>query len=609
MFLPFFALIGIFIIFVTVLSQSIYAQLNPLELEISHGIMPNSSELIPLQILKLENVSLVSANQTEIEEAVERTLVSRPVFIENDNFSNPVVDTIVPNGTLLNVDKVSNRNNLSFFKCADCFVIYNTTATPFASSANFSGLNNSLNTLQPFLSAASLPSNETSLTNDTDFYDIVLKKIQLDNHVLSDSGIIKSLVAEPAIAKKDDLLLFLSNHYMLRSTDNGDNWSLVDMHNDSLIDICCDNRILYDDKHEIFVWYAQGEEKNNVNTARIAISKDGISWLMYYFKPSDIGNYLPARWFDFPHLVVGDKYLYLFTSVIHKYPSGLVMRISLDDLAHCNPSHLTNTSDLSNCSASYDYYYSLWKPNFAPIYNIDETLYWIHHISNNNTRIYQWDENSNFTTIKYKDVEIDPWKPLEKNKSKCDPDSQTFEQNWCIRSDSRVLAGWKVGDQIGFFWNADFNSTSKTGQNINFPYINGATFEVGPDKVEYKGRPYIYNNGTVFLYPAVSVNSNNEVGMLAFYGEAILKPSFIFGTTKNISTNLPWDTEIIKQSDRIPLVHYRSNDTNRTNVLSWGDYVTLNSEGTRWYGTAFVLEGGEGEDFIQPYYFLVEKRE
>jgi hypothetical protein len=97
--------------------------------------------------------------------------------------------------------------------------------------------------------------------------------------------------------------------------------------------------------------------------------------------------------------------------------------------------------------------------------------------------------------------------------------------------------------------------------------------------------------------------------MLAFYGEAILKPSFIFGTTKNISTNFHWDIEIIKQSDRIPLVHYRSNDTNRTNVLSWGDYVTLNSEGSRWYGTAFVLEGGEGEDFIQPYYFLVEKRE
>ena len=178
MFLPFFSFIGIFIIFVTVLSQSIYAQVNPLELEISHGIMPNSSELIPLQILKLENVSFVSTNQTEIEEAVEKTLVSNPVYIENDNFSNPIVDTIVPNGTLLNVDKISNRDNLSFFRCADCFVIYNSTATPFATATNLSRLNNSLNT-QPFLTAAaSVPTNETSLTNDTDYYDVTLKKIQ-----------------------------------------------------------------------------------------------------------------------------------------------------------------------------------------------------------------------------------------------------------------------------------------------------------------------------------------------------------------------------------------------------------------------------------------------
>ena len=152
-----------------------------------------------------------------------------------------------------------------------------------------------------------------------------LKKFNLKNSLMDNSGIIKSLVAEPTVAKKKNLLLFLSNHYMMRSTDNGDNWSLLDMRSDSLIDICCDNRIVYDEKHQIFIWYAQGEEENKVNTGRIAVSKDGIYWLMYYFEPSDIANYLPKRWFDFPHLVVGDKYLYLFTTVVHKHPSGLVL--------------------------------------------------------------------------------------------------------------------------------------------------------------------------------------------------------------------------------------------------------------------------------------------
>jgi hypothetical protein len=138
---------------------------------------------------------------------------------------------------------------------------------------------------------------------------------------------------------------------------------------------------------------------------------------------------------------------------------------------------------------------------------------------------------------------------------------------------------------------------------FQFPYINGATFEIGAEGINYKGRPYIYNSGTTFLYPAISINSNGEIGMLAYYGEEVLKPSILFGTTKHIDKNFPWDIQVLTKSSHIPRIYYDKT----LDIKSWGDFTTLYSEGSIWYGTAFVLEGGRSNQNIQPYYIVVDK--
>lgn len=587
------------------------------------GVRPNDpNKIIPKNVLVFnENLTSLN-NKTEIEEAIEKSYASEDIIISNKNYSPPQSDTLIPNATILNQNKLEQLNNTSFLNCKNCYLTYaeadKVILQPFDFSSENSTLSNTnSNTTIPviktnvgYINATIIPESAEGYINATiipkpdhkDLYNVTLKKIEMK----SNGEIIKTLVAEPTIAKKNNTLIFVNNYYLARSMDDGDTWTLLTLNNDKEnIDICCDNRIIYDNKHDIFIWYAQGEidESTNTNINRIGVSKDGISWLMYYFEPSDIRPLLSKSSFDFPHLVAGNNYLYLLTAVTSPaYLHGIVFKIPLDELNKCDPSTI-DIDKLAECSITFDYYFSLKKLNFAPIYNANNTLYWATHITNEKIRIYQWDENSSsYKDVKYNDVSIAPFSVLRKNNTACDPSNTDYQTNWCLRTDSRILTGWKNDNLLGFFWNADYKANNVYNKTFHFPYIEGATFKITSEGLEYVGRPYIYNTGTVFLYPSVAVSSNGEIGLLAYYGEEILKPSIIFGTTNNISKNMPWNIEIIKKSSDIPSVYFKKNDTK-----AWGDFITLQPDGEEWYGTAFVLEGGNTEDHIQPYYMKIKK--
>jgi hypothetical protein len=606
--IPQFGLV-LFVIFLILPLQNILAQpLNYVESELSTGIKDREfSTILPQRVISYnDSEAPEGANATEKDEELEKSYESEAIFLDDQRYINPTQTTVIPNATILDVNETSIPANNSILECDNCFISYVPLNNPLSNlTINSSSLSEDMASNETIVAEnpifSGMESNETiPVATSTRLYNIQMKKIDVPNENLT-----KTLVSEPTIARNGQTLIFLNNYFGARSTDGGNSWKLFNMDQDhENIQICCDQRLLYDRNHNIFIWYAQGEIDNNTNTNtnRIAVSKDGLTWLAYYFRPSDIRPELKRTFFDFPHLVAGNDYLYLLTSVgSRSHLHGIVIRMSLDDLSKCNPASTPN-NELQNCGIRYDYYYSLKKPNFAPIAPVGDAIYWAIHISNNKTRIYEWAENSNFEQVKYYDVPVPAWAPLKKNSSACNPINQAPEENWCLRTDSRILTGWRAGNTIGIFWNANYNSTTQLNRIFQFPYINGATFELRPEGIQYKGRPYVYNFGTVFLYPAVAVNSKGEIGMLAYFGEEVLKPSIIFGTTKNIDKNFPWDVEVLKKSSHIPDVGYIRNDS-----ISWGDFTTLHTDGSVWYGTAFVMEGGSSHEQVQPYYITVEK--
>ena len=616
-------IIALSIIFAILLSIHQNDQLLFAQFEDFDGIWPGDpNKLTPTNIIVFNENLTTLDNKTEIEEAIEKSYISEDIIISNKSYAAPQSDTLVPNATILNQEKFEQLSNISFLDCKNCYLTYKETDKVILHPANMNtqhSLRSSdysnvtiplIETDIGYINATDIPEaaegyiNATFIsdTEDKKLYNVTLKKIEMENR----GEIIKTLVAEPTIAKKNDTLIFVNNYYMARSLDDGESWTLLTLNNDmENIDICCDNRIIYDNNHEIFIWYAQGEmdDSTNTNINRIGVSKDGITWLMYYFKPSDIRPFLNKSSFDFPHLVAGNNYLYLLTAVTSpSYLHGIVIKIPFSDLIKCDPSKV-NIDKLSDCNITFEYYFSLKKLNFAPIYNPDDVLYWATHITNDKIRIYNWSENStSYKDVKFRDISIAPFSILRKNNTACDPANTDYRTNWCLRTDSRILTGWKNGDLLGFFWNADYKANNVYNKTFHFPYIEGATLKMTSEGFEYVGRPYLYNTGTVFLYPSVAVNSKGEIGLLSYFGEEILKPSIIFGTTNNISTNIPWNVEILKKSTDIPSVYFNKNDTK-----AWGDFITLQPDGEGWYGTAFVLEGGNTEEHIQPYYIKIKK--
>ncbi|HEU5120906.1 MAG TPA: hypothetical protein VFT71_07945 [Candidatus Nitrosocosmicus sp.] len=590
-----------------------------------------SNEIVPKKVILFNTNLTKEYNETEINESIEETYASNIIPIVDINYSIPSTDLIVPNATVLDQNDTLIANSTSFFDCKTCYKTYvpiNNLQSDIVSvipenisliSRNQNLLGNltvpimftndsHFNTLPEDDDGGFINMTDIPQVLDHNMFNVTTKKIQFTSSAnTSTANMYKSLVAEPTIAKKNDTLIFVNNYYFARSLDDGESWTLLDMKNDSDIDICCDNRVIYDKDHDIFIWYAQGEinktQENNVN--RLGVSRDGISWIMYYFNQQDIWPSRTSFVFDFPHIVAGNKYLYLFTAVVQERTENMhqiVIRFPLNELSKCDPS-TTGSEDLQNCKTSFDYYLSKKRFNFTPIYNVEDTIYWATFITNNLTRIYQWNENStSIEDIRPFDMKIPAFSFLQKNNTVCDPQSTEFQSNWCLRTDSRILTGWKHDNLLGFFWNADSKGENELGKKFPFPYIDGATFLIKEDGLKTLGRPYIYNSGTPFLYPAVNVNANGEIGLVAYYGDEVLKPSIIFGTTKNISENMPWDIQIIKKSTHIPQVDISADD-----ILAWGDFITLQPEENSWYGTAIVMEGGNTTESVQPYYIKIQK--
>lgn len=351
----------LFLIFLILPFQNIFAQpLNYVESELSTGIKDREfSTILPQRIISYnDSEAQEGANATEKDEELEKSYESEAIFLEDQRYVNPNQTTVIPNATILDVSETSISANNSILECDNCFISY---------------VNNSLSNLtidSPFLSegmaynetivaenpiSSGMESNETiPVDTSTELYNIQMKKIDVP-----DENLTKTLVSEPTIARNGQTLVFLNNYFGARSLDGGNSWKLFNMDQDhENIQICCDQRLLYDRNHNIFVWYAQGEINNNTNTNtnRIAVSKDGFTWLTYYFRPSDIRPELKRTFFDFPHLVAGNDYLYLLTSAgSRSHLHGIVIRMSLDDLSMCNPATTAN-NELQNCGVRYDYY-------------------------------------------------------------------------------------------------------------------------------------------------------------------------------------------------------------------------------------------------------------
>jgi hypothetical protein len=417
-------------------------------------------------------------------------------------------------------------------------------------------------------------------------------------------------VLEPSVANNGSTVFYTGNWFASRSSDGGESWKHRNVFKD-VRDQCCDNDIIYDPNHKIFIWYLQGIEKdpeiiaNNPdiglvqsdlqigeNHIVIGTSHDAQHWRLFTFKPRDINGTWTNQMSDYPYLALSNKYLY--TSMNMFGPGGhfvrsILLRVSLDDLARGVAPSFSYYNDPRDTAGNLF--------TFTPVQGATNTMYWAVHLSNDAMRIYQWNEASNI--VKTFDRSVPPWAFLLRGDGDCPgPD----KINWCARAMSKITGGWIQNDTVGFLWNADKGGISAHGATFPYPYINAATFKVNSD-MKYQGRPYIWSPNFAWLYGFASPNNRGDVAVSAVFGGGKYYPSMAAGiyNNQNVSGH-PWNM--------IKLVNGTNGPSATQSPFEWGDYLRVrpfSGVGPTWIASGWTLQGGVQDLNVEPRYFIFGK--
>jgi hypothetical protein len=389
-------------------------------------------------------------------------------------------------------------------------------------------------------------------------------------------------------------------------------------------DYCCDQDVIYDTNHKIFLWYRQGHYNcSGENRSVLGVSSDGITWQFRDLKPTQIDDKLKNSWFDYPQLALSNNFLYITTNIntlnlgakescltgqtdikwkkfsfIHNIKTySTIIRIPLDDLS----------KSLSNSSRSpeFDFYFKNNETGitFTPVQGAKDVMYWanLDKGGNDKMRIYSWKESESSSHVRHYDrsiaayLPIPVWQGLECPVHKF-TNTNPEGSKWCSRADSRISSGWFSHGIIGFLWNAAAGEETQHGFKTTQPYIDGAMFDV-MNNMQNVGRSSIWSDTFGWLYGFTTPNEQGDIGVVAVFGGGDYPPSVGVGVgdIRNFKSNPDRFWEMV------PMIIGIDTPKETNKKVGWGDYLRLRSyENDSWIGTGFTLESVGTEQYIKP---------
>ena len=423
---------------------------------------------------------------------------------------------------------------------------------------------------------------------------------------------------EPTVTSNSSFIFYTGNHFASQSFDGGENWNFIDP--DIGFPFCCDQRVIYDHNHKLFIWYIQGEDDDRrypnmdkSNYVRLAVSKNLSNWTIYDFKANNIDiNTLRNIRMDYPHLATDDNYLYFTTNLFNMSPDNvtkmskgsLILRFDLAELNQFNESKPVYFHDKEARTitpvkdAKSEMYFATFPEINSPTIPDDKKV----------IRMYQTNQSS---IVKVQDIEVHGFKKLYRHGSDCN--NATKKDWWCGAVDSRIMTGWLDNDRIGLLWHAN-KVVDKNNTKFNVPYIDGVILDL-KNKIKEIERPYISNSNYALAFPDVAFNGNGELGIIAFYGNKTTPVNLAFGVYNQNSSY--WNMMSLLNSSYIlnepafdPNFNKCFMDSQRGDptLNQWGDYITINKyygNNSLWEVAGYTIYGPDFRE-AKPYYLLVK---
>ncbi len=386
-----------------------------------------------------------------------------------------------------------------------------------------------------------------------------------------------STVGEPSLGQSDDSILFTGNWYASTTVDGGISWRPVDPFTffpPADGGFCCDQTVLYDPGHDLFLWLLQYVKTDAGNTLRLAVKRgahldEDQDWLFWDIVPSEVDPAWDHEWFDFNHAALSDRFLYVVTNSFKTtgaqgFARCVALRIPLDELANGEAptlEHFDSTEDFSlRCTQG-----------------VRDVMYIGSHVREPPARIrvFRWPEDGGAPSST--EIGVTPWKGGSGYFAP-GPDGH----NWLSRCDPRITAGWVADGTIGFMWSVD-RQGSRQQPHVRVARIDEATMALVDE-------PDLWSPNIAFAYPDACLNGDGELGLTLFYGGGQVFPSHAVGA---------WDAG----AGRWELRASRAGTAGPVDG-KWGDYLTCrpgHSQSESWVATGFVLDGGDDMRFVRPF--------
>ncbi len=408
-----------------------------------------------------------------------------------------------------------------------------------------------------------------------------------------------SLVNEPSVAQKNQIVFYTGNWYAARSTNGGSNWTYLNPQSD-MPDFCCDQDAIYNPTSGLFIWYRMGRpQTNGTNRFFLSVSTDAASWFTYKIHPTTVNPGWTNQIFDFIIMAFSSNYLYLTNNLFQNqtYTNSLIMRLSLAGLkSHVS---LTCNSSSSNCN-----YYAIKNDGFAPVQGAKSTMYFGAHVNSNGLetdtlRLYVWNEASTtISTITY-DILHTPFKVTNPGDASCQaPDHGDI----CKRLDDRIMGGWVSKGIIGFQWSVAQGSVAG-GVNYAYPHTYVLRInETTPTNIDFGREPIISNPNYAWVYAWISPNARGDLGFVAFTAGLTRFPTLDAGILDSYSAP-NWQFLRLAVSNSGP----QTSCVSASGSPCWGDFIRVrpfNGTSNAWVASGYILEGGNSGQFVRPRYVV-----
>ena len=380
-----------------------------------------------------------------------------------------------------------------------------------------------------------------------------------------------AIVSEPSADINGNVVFMTGNWWAARSTDGGKTFSFVDPTSD-FPTFCCDQDVIYNEKHNVWVWYRQGFFDSSLggsgfkNDVKISVSTDNaMTWCSIQLTATDLNPGLTDHFIDYPHLQTSDDKLHITTNIFDNVAPNLFTASIRLDLA-----------ELATCSFPVQVFLSSTEFNFTPVNGASDTMYFAGHLSDTQTLIRSSQDSSDSigsATVTYPAYAFSGYS--------CNLTSTGT--NPCGRSDSRIMGGYINNGVVGFVWDA-----AQAGSFL-FPYVNFITVDASSGTL-LSNIP-LFSDIAAANFANLGVTNSGDVGVGLFLMGGTTNPTFLVGIDDSQTGANLFDFNTVKTS---------SHGTAFTS--QWGDYIRIKPmqpDNGRWMGTGFTMQGGATDTDVE----------